>query len=182
MSQTRSAESRYSERMGTNPALTADEYLRTSYPGLDREYRDGEVLERALPDRLHSKTQKLLISLFALLEQRLPLFGYPELRLRLRPGLIRIPDMSVFYPEEPTENVPGKPPFIAIEILSPDDRMSEVLGKLEEYRAWGVAHVWLVDPHAQRMYVCADGLHEVATLTIPELGITVQPSDIFEQA
>ena len=42
--------------MGARTAISVEEYLRTSYPGLDREYRDGEVLERTVPDFLHSYT------------------------------------------------------------------------------------------------------------------------------
>jgi Uma2 family endonuclease len=37
--------------------------------------------------------------------------------------------------------VPDTPPLIVVEILSPDDRLTEVREKLEEYRAWGVPHV-----------------------------------------
>jgi Uma2 family endonuclease len=75
-----------------------------------------------------------------------------------RPFLI--PDVAVFYPHEPGL-VPDTPPLIAIEILSPDDRLTKVREKLEEYRAWGVPHVWLVDPHSRRLYSCDEGLREV---------------------
>lgn len=166
--------------MGTKAALPVEEYLRTSFPDLDKEYRDGELVERSLPDYLHSKTQGLLIALFVALRKAFPVFVCPELRLRVRPGLIRIPDVSVYYQNEPQERVPATPPFVAIEILSPDDRMADVRNKLAEYRAWGVTYVWLVDPHAKRMYTCEAGLIEVATLKIPELGIEVTPADIFE--
>jgi Uma2 family endonuclease len=43
--------------------------------------------------------------------------------------------VTVFYPKEPQERVPAAPPFVAIEILSPDDRMADVRDKLAEYRA-----------------------------------------------
>jgi Uma2 family endonuclease len=164
--------------MGAKTAISVAEYLRTSYPDLDREYRDGEVLERALPDRLHSFTQGLLIALFAALRGQV--FLYPELRVQLGPRRFLVPDVSVYYPENPVRLVPDTPPFIAVEILSPDDRMSEVVAKLAEYRKWGVPHVWLVDPHAKRMYTCGNGLVEVATLRVPELNLEVRPGEIFE--
>ncbi len=166
--------------MGTKAALPVAEYLRTSYPDLDKEYRDGELVERSLPDYLHSKTQGLLIALFVALRKAFPVFVCPELRVRVRPGLYRIPDVSVFYPNEPEERVPATPPFVAIEILSPDDRMADVRNKLAEYRAWGVTHVWLVDPHSKRMYTCDAELVEVSTLQISELGVELKPADIFE--
>jgi Uma2 family endonuclease len=166
--------------MGIKAALPVEEYLRTSYPDLDKEYRDGELVERSLPDYLHSRTQGLLVMLLGALRKVFPVFVCPELRVQVRPGLIRIPDVSVYYPNEPQERVPAAPPFVAIEILSPDDRMTDVRNKLAEYRAWGVSHVWRVDPHSKRMYTCDAELVEVSTLKIPQLGIEVTPADIFE--
>ena len=166
--------------MGTRAALSVEEYLNTSFPDLDKEYRDGEIVERSLPDRLHSKTQALIIAFFMALRKTLPVFTYAELRLRIREGLYLIPDVCVFYPTEPQEPVPDTPPLIAIEILSRKDRMTKVREKLQEYRAWGVTHVWLVDPYSKRLYTCNGVLTEVPTLTIPELNIELTPADVFE--
>ena len=165
--------------MGTKAALPVAEYLRTAFPDLDKEYRDGVLVERSLPDYLHSRTQGLLIMLLGALRTMFPVFVCPELRVQIRPGLIRIPDVSVYYPNEPQERVPATPPFVAIEILSLDDRMADVREKLAEYRAWGVAHVWLVDPHSKRMYTCDAELVEVSMLQINELGLELKPADIF---
>src|SRR5580704_13735352 len=166
--------------MGTKAVLPVAEYLRTSYADLDKEYRDGVLVERSLPDYLHSKTQGLLIALFVALRKAFPVFVCPELRVQVRPGLIRIPDVSVYYPNEPQDRVPATPPFVAIEILSPDDRMAAVKSKLAEYREWGVAHVWLVDPHSKRIYTFGAELLEVSSLQISELGLELKPADIFE--
>jgi Uma2 family endonuclease len=76
--------------------------------------------------------------------------------------------------------VPTTPPFVAIEILSPDDRMATVRSKLAEYRTWGAPHIWPVDPHSKRMYTFDAELREVSTLRIPELKLEVTPADIFE--
>ncbi len=165
--------------MESKAALPVEEYLRTSFPDLDKEYRDGELVERSLPDYLHSKTQGLLILLLGALRKAFPVFVCPELRVRVRPGLIRIPDVSVYYPNEPQERVPTTPPFVAIEILSPDDPMTNVRNKLAEYRAWGDTHVWLVDPHSKRMYTWNAGLVEVSALQIPELSFDLTPTGIF---
>ena len=35
--------------MGVQTAISLEEYLHTSYHGLDREFRDGEVVERTMP-------------------------------------------------------------------------------------------------------------------------------------
>ncbi len=133
-----------------------------------------------MPDRLHASTQMLLGGLLVALRIALRLFVYSEMRVQLRPNFFLIPDICVYHPEKPEKLVPDTPPFIVIEILSPDDRMSEVLNKLGEYRQWGVPHVWLVDPHAKRMYTCDAALAQVPVLRIPELSLEVKPGDIFE--
>jgi Uma2 family endonuclease len=169
--------------MSIKAGIRVEEYLHTSYPDLDREYRDGEVVERSLPDYLHSRTQMLVGMFFEALRKRLPVYTCPELRLKLRTGLYLIPDIAVFWPSRP--NVTGSappdlPPLIVIEVLSTDDRLSKVREKLEEYKAWGVPHVWLLDPHSRRMYTCEAGLTEVTALPVPELSVTVTANDIFE--
>jgi Uma2 family endonuclease len=166
--------------MATKAALTVEEYLHTSFPNLDKEYRDGEIVERSLPDKLHSKTQLLVLVFFHALRNRLPVFPFPELRLKLRSGLYRIPDVSVFHPVEPPLNVPDTPPLIAVEILSEGDRATMVLQKLKEYRDWGVQHVWLIDPHARHLFTWDNALTEVNELTVPTLGLTLTQADLFE--
>jgi len=166
--------------MSAKTALSVEQYLATSFPDLDKEYWDSELVERSLPDYLHAKTQGLLTTYFGALRKSLPVFVAPELRLKIGPTLVLIPDVCVFHPNEPTDRYPDTPPFIAIEILSEDDKLNRVREKLEIYRNWGVPHVWLVDPYSKRMYTCDSGLREVANLAIPELGIELTPSEVFE--
>ena len=166
--------------MGAKAGVSVEQYLHTSFPDLDREYRDGELVERSLPDYLHSRTQVLLTAFFEALRKRFPVYACTELRVKMREGLYLIPDVCVFWPEPPPLAVPDRPPFIAIEVLSPDDRLAAVREKLEEYKAWGVSHVWLADPHSRRMYTCEAGLVETPVFAIPELGVDVTPGDIFE--
>jgi Uma2 family endonuclease len=165
--------------MGVLAGISVEEYLHSSFPGVDREYRDGTLVERSMPDYLHGKTQALLIALFMALRKRLSLYPCAETRMMLRAGRFLIPDVAVFHLHEPGP-VPDTPPLIAIEILSPDDRLTEVREKLEEYRAWGVPHVWLVDPHSRRLYSCDEGLREVPSFNVGELAIEVTADQIFE--
>ena len=99
--------------------------------------------------------------------------------MRLRSNLVLIPDVAVFYSTEPSL-APDSPPLLVAEVLSVDDRLTAVREKLEEYKAWGVPHVWLVDPHGKRLYICDKGLMEVTSLQIPELGIELLPGRIFD--
>ena len=98
--------------------------------------------------------------------------------MKPRTGLYLIPDIAVFHGPEPPE-VPDYPPLVAIEILSPDDRLDAVTEKLEEYRAWGVAHTWAVDPIARHFYNYAGTMNQVAELRLPELGIELTPAVLF---
>lgn len=165
--------------MGARTAISLERYLQTTFPDADREYRDGEIVERSLPDYLHGRVQGAIFAFFWALRTELALFPCVETRMRLRSNLVLIPDVAVFYPDEPAR-VPDTPPLVVVEELSLDDRLMAVREKLEEYRAWGVPHVWLVDPHTKRLYMRDQGLVEVTSLQIPELGIELLPNRIFE--
>ena len=165
--------------MATGTTLSVEQYLATSFPDLDKEYRDGELVERSTPDNLHAKTQALLTAFFVLLQKAHALFARTELRLKVRPTLVLIPDGCVFHPDEPTDRFPDTAPFIAIEILSLDDKLTDVREKPEIYKDWGVRHVWLVDPHSRRIYTCDGSLMEVPALQAPELGLTLTSEQVF---
>lgn len=166
--------------MSTKSAVSIEDYLRTSFEGLDREYVDGEIVERTLPDFLHSTTQWRLSGLIWELSKTLPFHGCTELRSRVAASRVRIPDVSIYVGLKPTEKVPTKSPLVAIEILSPDDRYSELMRKFEEYSAWGVRHIWLVDPESRKLKVYSDGaLSEVSALAIPEFDVQLTASQIF---
>ena len=168
--------------MAVKTAISEQEYLHTTFEGVDQEFRDGELIERSMPNSLHSETQGALIGYFWPLRRQngLPLFARPELRNRIRASRYLIPDVAV-YRERPAIPLPTAKPFIAIEILSPDDKISEVRAKLREYVEWGVEHVWLIDPRRQTFHVCDGfGLRDTDALSVPEAGVELGRSDVFE--
>src|SRR6476469_8764684 len=112
--------------MSAKAGISVDEYLHTSCPDLDREYRDGELVGRSVPDYLHGRTQALLLVFLEALSKKLSFYACGETRVKVREGLYLIPDVSVFRPSPPPSSVPDQPPFIAVEILSPDDRLNAV--------------------------------------------------------
>jgi Uma2 family endonuclease len=169
--------------MAVKTSITEEEYLRTSFPGVDQEYQDGDLVERAMPESVHSEVQGNACTVFNMLRKvkGQPFFGRPELRHQVRPGRYLIPDVAVHWPEPPSQPVPSNPPLIVIEILSPDDRMSAVLAKLEEYLNWGVAHVWFVDPHTRVLSVYdRSGLHTVTEFPVPHANCTLTVADLFD--
>jgi Uma2 family endonuclease len=70
---------------------------------------------------------------------------------------LRVPDVGFIRkdrlpPRAERSRFPRLAPDLAIEVLSPSDRMAEALSKVAMYLEAGVALVWLVDP-AQRTIV-----------------------------
>ncbi len=84
---------------------------------------------------------------------------------------------------EPDEQIFTTPPFVCIEILSPDDRMEEVQEKIDEYLAFGVRYVWLINPRSRRAYVyTAEGIGEAkdGLLRTQDPDLSVPLAEVFE--
>ena len=166
--------------MGVETLIPVEEYLNTSYDP-DVEYVDGVLVERKVGDYLHSLVQSNLI--FALRLKYRDLFVLPELRSRTRETRYRLPDVCVLLHPPKTKYLLDAA-FLAIEILSEDDRMTRIMEKLEEYEQKGVPNIWLIDPRLRTMSVYSQGnLQDVrgdiiATGT-PRLELTRQ--EIFRQ-
>ena len=63
---------------------------------------------------------------------------------------------------KPTERIIRKPPVIAVEVLSPDDRAGDLEEKIADYLAFGVPYVWVINPESRRAYVhTPEGSREV---------------------
>jgi Uma2 family endonuclease len=139
--------------------VSMEEYLNTAYSP-DREYVDGEVVGRNVGERPHSRVQRNLIVSF---DRRCPhLLVWPELRVRTIPGRrCRVPDICVTL-EDPGTDVFEAPPLISIEILSKKDRLSRIVAKCEEYAAFGVLYIWVIDPRRKKAFALENGrLEEV---------------------
>jgi len=88
--------------------------------------------------------------------------------------------LAVYAHQEPEDELPRELPLVVIEIVSPDDRHEEIMKRLEEFRAWGVPNVWLVDPGMKRMYVYRDsGLTAVAAFELPDFGARISAGEIL---
>jgi len=156
--------------VATTIRATPQDYLRMA-KGSDRpdvEYVRGEIVERGMPDLVHSGVQKRLIVIFSTVEDLHRVYAFPELRLQLAEDVFRVPDVTVFSGVPPSQLVPDRPPLCVVEIVSRDDRYTELLQKLDEYHRWGVPHIWVVDPWLDRLSVY-DGsdLRQTTELALP---------------
>jgi Uma2 family endonuclease len=168
--------------MGTSVLVSEHEYLTTSYEP-DCEYDDGFVLERNLGEQPHGLLQLALGAFFFERRKKFGVRAITELRIRIAPRKYRIPDVCVYLQPAPSEPVPNTPPFIAVEILSPEDRMSRVRKKIDEYLAFGVPYVWVIDPEERRADVyTASGFYEAkdGVLRTENPAIEVHLADLFQ--
>lgn len=166
--------------MAATSIVRLEDYLKTSYENPDPEFVHGQIIERATPPYLHARIQKRLAAIFDRLEERLPLFACTELRILVAPGIVRVPDLTVFSGQEPTSNPVSEKPLVAVEVSSPDDRISAVLEKLEEYRAADIEHIWFIDPAQKSFYVySAAGLQRADAFRLSAYGLEIRPADVY---
>ena len=120
-------------------------YLTRSFEGPDREFVDGRILKRGGGELDHSWLQGELILFFGKLRTTANLFALPEQRVQVKASRFRVPDVTVCT-GKPRERILRTPPFLCIEIVSPEDRASELQEKIDDYVSFGVPYVWIIDP------------------------------------
>jgi len=98
--------------------------------------------------------QGLVAATLAGRERERRFHAFLSLTIRLRDECYRIPDICVkALPHQVTPILTR--PDLAIEIVSPDDEVPEMLAKIGDYLAAGIPHIWVVDPY-KRTLVEAD--------------------------
>jgi Uma2 family endonuclease len=130
--------------------LSVDEYLDRSFDP-ECELLGGETRPKPLGTGKHSKMEKRLTRL---LEQ-----FYGELRVQFELSIIvgsdiLIPDVVVLATDSPLmhRDVLNEPPLLCVEVLSPSQRVGEMLVKCERYREFGVPFCWVLDPVGNRAW------------------------------
>ena len=140
----------------TEQITTAEELLRT--PGLGRcELVRGELIMMTPAGFEHGRIVSRIGARLEdfVEEQRLGIVTGAETGFQIGrdPDTVRAPDVGFVR----AERVPAGPirgffpgaPDLAVEVLSPDDRAGEVLGKVQDWLAAGCRAVWVVDPARQ---------------------------------
>lgn len=162
--------------------VSEQDYLTASYEP-DCEFDDGELLERNVGERPHSILQVEFSGVFRDLRKRRRIVRvFTEQRIRIAARKYRIPDVCVYKEPAPQEAIFSTPPFIVIEILSPEDRMSRVRKKIDEYLAFGVPYIWVVDPIARRADIYTpSGIHTAKdVLRTEDPAIEVPLAELFQ--
>ena len=140
--------------------ISVEEYLSTSYRP-DCDYVDGHIEERNLGEFDHSSLQTAIAVYFGSRQKELGITVVVEQRVQVTPTRFRIPDVCIVLGKT-REQIFRTPPFLCIEVLSPEDRMARVETRIHDYLSMGVRYVWLLDPSTRRAYVATEesGLRE----------------------
>jgi Uma2 family endonuclease len=142
--------------MSTATAVSLNEYLNTSYRP-DCDYLDGELLERNVGEWDHSRLQMLLSRYLSNREKEWGIVVVPEQRVQVNARRFRVPDITVIAGDPPDGPIITSPPFLCVEILSPSDRLTEMQERIDDYLAFGVSCVWLINPRTRQSYVYTPG-------------------------
>lgn len=164
--------------MSAATLVPVEEYLSTAYDP-DPDYVDGELEDRNVGKKSHAKVQSKLDRLLGI---RYPsLFVTVEQRIKVSETRYRVPDVCVML-VEPDEEVFTEPPFLCIEVLSPEDRASRMERKIADYLKCGVRYIWVVDPQTREAFVhTPTGMHlvEDGVLRTSDPDIGVPLAEIF---
>jgi Uma2 family endonuclease len=132
----------------TAKLVSEEEYLATSYEG-DVDYVDGVLEERNVGEWNHSRLIGLLFMFLVRIEKKFGVHVAPDIRVRVRPGKYRVPDLAVV---SEVEQVLSKPPLLCVEVLSPEDRLSRIRTRINEYHEMGAPDAWVIDPQTRECY------------------------------
>ena len=146
--------------MPASKLISVEEYLATSYRP-DCDYVDGHILERNLGEFDHSRLQTAMTIYFGTRQKEWGITVVVEQRVQVKPTRFRIPDVCVVL-GTPNDQILTRPPLLCIEIVSRDDRMSQMQERIDDYLAMGVRYVWVLDPASRRAYIATaeSGLQE----------------------
>lgn len=164
------------------PLVSVAEYLSTSYHP-DREYIDGQVIERNLGERTHSATQGDVIVYLAARSDEFGIEVFPGVRVQVSRTRFRIPDVTVIKLSQQQGEIFNNPPHLCIEILSRDDTMQYMQQKIDDYLTFGVPYVWIINPRNRKGYVVtSEGMFEAKSgiLETKDPAISVPLAMLFE--
>ncbi|MGB3649860.1 MAG: Uma2 family endonuclease [Rivularia sp. (in: cyanobacteria)] len=144
--------------------LTLEEFLALPEMKPASEYIDGQIIQKPMPQGKHSKLQgELVTTVNSITKPKRVALAFPELRCTFG-GRSIIPDVAVFTWERiPLDengdiaNVFQAAPDWTIEILSPDQSQTKVIGNILHCLKHGTKLGWLIDPDERSILVFPPG-------------------------
>ena len=135
--------------------LTADQYLKLGEdpPGVRLELVNGEIIVSASPSTPPAYTlTRLLVALANHVVAKNLGVVMSDTDHVLGMYDVRRPDIYFFSKDRIhliEEGPIRHPPDLAVEVVSPTSGRVDRIEKFEQYRAFGIAHYWIVDPKAR---------------------------------
>jgi Uma2 family endonuclease len=163
--------------------ISVREYLTSSYQP-DCDYVDGRLEERNVGEFDHGYLQTLLAVLFTNNREAWGVRAVTDVRMQITPAHFRVPDISVLRADSPKERILTRPPLIVIEILSPEDRLSRFQDRIDDYVAFGIENIWVLDPEQRTARIATSTLLHVVEsgeLTVPGTPIRVELGELFAE-
>jgi Uma2 family endonuclease len=153
----------------TTRLLTASEFFdwlqRPENQGKHFELVRGEVVEVCRPGERHGlicgNVAWILNNYVRQRRQGRVLCNDPGIVLERDPDTVRGPDVVFFDGVKPYDQLNPKfaedVPALAVEVLSPNDRIGKVTRRINEFLQSGIRLVWLLDPDAQDLTIYRAG-------------------------
>ena len=163
--------------MATSTMVPLEEYLRTSYEP-DCEWVNGVVKQRGMPDGYHGYFQSFFLVYFQGFKETLR--ALLQVRIEISPRTWRVPEVMVISADARFLPLPTETPLVCIEILSPDDRVSDLQQKIDDYVARGVGAIWILDPRRRTMSIAdSHGTHRVQEFSLAGTPVRITADDLF---
>ncbi len=140
--------------------LTLDEFLKLPETKPAREFINGEIIQKPMPQGKHSTVQSDFVSAAnTILKPQRIARAYSELRCTFG-GRSIVPDIAVFTWERIPRDENGEvantfaiPPDWTIEILSPEQSQTKVVRNILHCLRHGTQMGWLIDPAEKLVFV-----------------------------
>jgi Uma2 family endonuclease len=133
-----------------------EEYLSTTYRP-DAEYIDGELRERNVGELEHSRMVKAIMRWFERYEAGWQVEALPDVRVQVSAENYRVPDICLRPLANPDVRFVTAVPAAVIEVLSPEDSVSDYRERIADYRRKGITGIWIVDPATRQGWDCSSG-------------------------
>ena len=138
---------------------TAEQYLLLTYSTNKLiEFTDGYIEVLPMPTKYHQAISKRLFLALLLIMQRIggDVF-YAPLRLQVRPGKFREPDLLLVLDKDDSraQNEFWMGADLVMEIVSPDNPERDTVEKVADYAEAGIPEYWIVNPLDQTITVLA---------------------------
>ena len=175
--------------------LTANDLLALERAGKSTELVRGRLILREPPSTYHGHVQGILhvlVGAHIRAHELGAVFGQDTgFKIASDPDTVRAPDLA-FVDRTRVAGIGRRgyaalAPDLVAEILSPDDRPGEVLGKVGEWLEAGVRLVWVIDPDRQVASVYRDDGSVMTVSSESQLegeavlpGLAFRLSELFE--